>query len=107
PRARRLALRRALRGNVEHGEVVVKTKDGDKTIVVQRGTVTAVDTTGVTVKSSDGYSLAWTFGSPIRVVQNGTSVQPSAVTTGEEIGIAGTRNGSAVTAQLILIPHGR
>jgi hypothetical protein len=107
PRARRLALRRALRGNVEHGEVVVKTKDGDKTIDVQRGTVTAINATTVTVRSADGFTLTWTFGNPIHVIEHRTSVQPSNVTTGEEIGIAGTRTGSTVTARLILIPQGK
>lgn len=102
PRVR--ALRRALRGNVEHGEVVVKTKNGDQTIDIQRGTVTAVDSTSVTVKSADGYALTWTFGNPIRVVAHRAKAQPSAVTMGAEIGIAGIKTGSSVTARLIVIP---
>lgn len=107
PRLRGLALRRRLGRNVEHGEVVVKTKNGDKTIDIQRGTVTAISATGVTVKSADGFTESWTFGNPIHVIENRTSVQPSAVTTGEEIGIAGAKNGGTVTATLIVIPHGK
>ncbi|MEN3309870.1 MAG: hypothetical protein V7603_6072 [Micromonosporaceae bacterium] len=107
PRARRLALRRALRGNVEHGEVVVKTKDGEKTVDIQRGTVTAINATTVTVRSADGFTLTWTFGHPIHVIEHRTSVQPSNVTVGEEIGVAGTKNGSTPTAQLILIPKAK
>jgi hypothetical protein len=105
PRLRKLGLRRALRGKVEHGEIVVRTKDGqDKTVDVQRGTVTAIDAKTVTVKSADGFTLTWTIGSPIRVIENRTTVQPSNVTVGREIGVAGTKDGDTVTAQLILIP---
>ncbi len=104
---RRMLLRRELAGRVEHGEVVVKTKTGDETIDVQRGTVTAISSTSVTVKSSDGFTLTWTLGTPIRVIENRTSVQPSAVTTGLEVGVAGVKSGGTVTARLILIPHGK
>jgi hypothetical protein len=104
PALRRLTIRRALARNVEHGEVVVKTKDGDKTIDVQRGAVTAISSTTVTVKSSDGFSETWTFGSPIHVIDHRTTVQPSNVTTGETIGLAGTKSGSNLTATLMVIP---
>jgi len=97
-------LRRELAHHVLHGEVVVQTKNGDKTIDVQRGTVTAVTDTTVTVKSSDGVTWTWTFGDPLRVVQHGQKADKSAVQTGAEIGIAGAKNGSTVTANLIVIP---
>jgi hypothetical protein len=98
------ALRRHLRKNVEHGEVVVRTKDGDKTIDVQRGTVTAITGSSVTVKSTDGFSETWAFGSPLRVLENRATVQPSEVKSGVEVGVAGVKNGSTVTANLIVIP---
>jgi hypothetical protein len=107
PELRRLTIRRALAKNVEHGEVVVKTKDGDKTIDVQRGTVTAISSTSITVKSSDGFSETWTFGSPIHVIEHRTTVQPSNVTTGETVGVAGTRSGSNLTASLLVIPDNK
>jgi hypothetical protein len=97
-------LRRELARHVLHGEVVVQTKDGDKTIDVQRGTVTAVTGTTVTVKSPDGFTGTWAFGDPLRVVQHGQKADKSAVKTGEEIGVAGVKNGSTVTANLIVIP---
>ena len=97
-------LRRELARHVLHGEVVVQTKNGDKTVDVQRGTVTAVTGTTVTVKSTDGFTSTWTFGDPLRVVQHGQKADKSAVQTGAEIGIAGAKNGSTVTANLIVIP---
>jgi hypothetical protein len=107
PALRRLTIRRALARNVEHGEVVVKTKDGDKTIDVQRGTVTAITSTTVTVKSSDGVTETWTFGSPIHVIDHRTTVQPSNVTTGETVGLAGTKSGGNLTATLMVIPDSK
>jgi hypothetical protein len=91
--------------NVLHGEVVVETKDGIKTVAVQRGTVTAINDKTVTVKSSDGFTQTWTFGTPIRVVEHRTTVQPSAIAVGTQIGLAGVKEGSTVTARLIVIPR--
>jgi hypothetical protein len=107
PALRRLTIRRALARNVEHGEVVVNTKDGDKTIDVQRGTITAISSTTVTVKSSDGFTETWTFGSPIHVIEHRTTVQPSNVATGETVGLAGTKSGSNLTATLMVIPNSK
>jgi hypothetical protein len=107
PALRRLTIRRALAKNVEHGEMVVKTKDGDKTIDVQRGTVTAISSTSITVRSSDGFSETWTFGSPIHVIEHRTTVQPSNVTAGATVGVAGTKSGSNLTASLLVISDGK
>jgi hypothetical protein len=93
--------------HVEHGEVVVQTKKGDKTVDVQRGTVTAITGSSVTVKSADGFTQTWAFGSPLRVVEHRATVQPSEVKTGIQIGVAGVKNGSTVTANLIVIPEAK
>jgi hypothetical protein len=104
PGLRALRLRRALGPHVEHGEVVVQTKDGDKTVDVQRGTVTAITDTSVTVKSADGFTQTWAFGSPFHVIEHRTSIQASAVAVGTQVGVAGIKNGSTVTANLLVIP---
>jgi hypothetical protein len=96
-------LRQYLRKNTLHGEVTVQGKDGVKTIVVQRGTVTAVSATGVSVKSTDGFTATWTFGDKVKIVQDKKAVAASAVKTGAEVGIAGTKDGSADAARLIAI----
>jgi hypothetical protein len=103
PALRALTLRRTLARNVQHGEVVVKTKNGDKTIDVQRGTVTAINSSTVTVKSSDGFTQTWTFGSPIHVIEHRASVQPGNVAAGATVGIAGTKSGGTLTAALLVI----
>lgn len=57
-----------LRKNTLHGEAVVKTKDGGtQTVAVQRGEVTAIDGDSMTVKSTDGFTMTWTFGDDLRV----------------------------------------
>src|SRR5689334_16706012 len=75
---KRRALRVELRKNVLHGETVVQTKDGVQTIEVQRGEVTAVTANTVTVKSTDGFTLTWTFGPKFTVVQNKAKVATTA-----------------------------
>ncbi|MFC3503366.1 hypothetical protein ACFOOK_20665 [Micromonospora krabiensis] len=95
-----------LRKNTMHGEAVVQTRDGgSKTVVVQRGVVTAVDGDSVTVKSTDGFSLTWRFGDDLRVVERRTSVQPSEVKVGTTLGVAGAKDGDTATARLIVIPR--
>jgi hypothetical protein len=99
----RRAIRRYLRKNTLHGEVAVQGKDGIKTIVVQRGTITAVTSTSVSVKSTDGFTLTWTFGDKLRVVQDKKTVPTSALKTGTAIGVAGTKSGSTDSARLIAV----
>lgn len=100
---RRAAVRKYLRKNTLHGEIAVQGKDGVRTIVVQRGTVTAVTAGGVSVKSADGYALTWTYGEKLRVVQNRATVATSTIKSGAQIGVAGSRNGAATAARLIVI----
>jgi hypothetical protein len=100
---RRRAARNYLRGNTLHGEVTVQTKNGVKTIVVQRGSVTSVNGTSLTVKSTDGYSLTWTLAAQATVVQNKKKTTTSALKAGEQVGVAGTKDGSADTAGLLAI----
>lgn len=99
------ALRVQLRKNVLHGETVVQTKNGTQTIEVQRGQVTAVTATTVTIKSTDGFTETWTFGDKFTVVQNRAKVAASAIKSGAQIGIAGTKSGDTTTARLAVLPR--
>jgi hypothetical protein len=98
-------LRFAFGKSALHGEAVVKTDDGTKTVVVQRGTVTAIDATSVTVKSTDGFTLTWTFGTPITVIERRSQVQPSAIAVGTQVGLAGDKAGNSPSARLIVVPN--
>jgi hypothetical protein len=88
---------------LEHGEATVQTDDGTKTIVVQRGQVTSITATSVTVKSLDGFTLTWTFGNPFTVIKDHAKIQPSAVGVGATVGIAGARDGSETDARLMVV----
>ena len=99
----RKAVRRYLRKNTLHGEITVQGKGGPKTIVVQRGAVTSVNGSSLTVKSTDGYTLTWTLAAQARVVQDKKKVETSALKAGEQIGVAGTKDGSADDARLVAI----
>jgi hypothetical protein len=108
PKADRPRLeRRALRKNTLHGEVVVQTKDGTKTVLVQRGEVTAIDDNGITVKSTDGFSLSWSYGDKLRVIERRATVPADDLAVGDQVGVAGTRDGDAASARLIVIPLDR
>ena len=102
---RRRAARVILNRRMLHGEATVQTRDGAKVVTAQRGTVTAVDGTTVTVKSGDGFTLTWTIGDPIHVWEHRQPADLGAVKTGTEVGVAGAREGDTVTARLIVIPE--
>jgi hypothetical protein len=104
-RIKRLAVRRALARNVEHGEVVIDTKDGTKTVDIQRGTVTAITDTTITVKSTDGFTLTWTFGNPLHVIEHRSTIQAKDIAVGAKVGVAGAKVGDTVTATLVVIPN--
>ncbi|WNM42085.1 hypothetical protein RMN56_12415 [Micromonospora halotolerans] len=94
-----------LRKNTLHGEVVVQTKDGGtKSVAVQRGQVTAIDAKSMTVKSTDGFSMTWTFDEKLRVVERRTTVQSGDIKVGSTVGVAGAKDGDNGVARLIVVP---
>jgi len=101
---KRRPLRVELRKNVLHGETVVQTKNGVQTIEVQRGAVTAVTATTVTVKSTDGFTETWTFGPKFTVVHDKAKVATTDIKQGAQIGIAGTKSDAGSTARLAVLP---
>jgi hypothetical protein len=96
-------VRKLLRRNALHGEVTVQAKDETKVVVVQRGKITAVDDKSLTVESTDGFKLTWSYGDPLRIVQQRKAVDRTALKTGTEIGLGGVRSGSATAARLIVV----
>jgi PAS domain-containing protein len=92
-----------LRRNVLHGEAVVQTAEGTRTVLLQRGEVTEVTDTAVTVTSADGFAQTWSFGEPLRVLESRTSITPDELEPGARIGVAGARTDGTPTARLIVI----
>ena len=84
-----------------HGQFVVpRAGGGYQTIDTQRGSVTAVSATSITVKSADGFSKTYQVVSSTNVDarQNGIA----AVKTGHQVMVTATDSGSTATAVSIL-----
>ncbi|WP_174528447.1 hypothetical protein, partial [Micromonospora maritima] len=93
-----------LRKNTLHGEVVVQTKEGTKTVAVQRGQVTAIDDRSMTVKSADGFTKTWTYDEKLRVVERRSTIRSSDIKIGTTVGVAGTTQGDGGVARLVVVP---
>lgn len=88
-----------------HGEATVRTEEGVRTVVAQRGTVTAVSGSTITVVSADDFTLAWTIASGTVVIVNRARAEIGAVAVGAEVGVAGFREGDTVHARLVVVPR--
>jgi hypothetical protein len=75
-----------LRG-LEHGAITVRTRQGDRALDLQRGQVTAVSATSVTVRSGDGFTATYTVASTskVRVQKQASSI--SAVHDGDRVSV--------------------
>src|ERR1700761_4238623 len=77
---------------VEHGELTVRAGKGTQVLDVQRGQVTAVSSTSLTVRSKDGFSATYVVGSSSKVRAAGKSASISAVHTGNRVGVVAVRS---------------
>jgi hypothetical protein len=85
-----------------HGEVVVQGRDGPRTVVAQRGTVTAKGDGTLTVRSGDGFTLTWTTNGDTRVRAGGGPAGLDQVVVGAQVRIGGVK-GSPQPARLIVV----
>jgi hypothetical protein len=90
-----------LGGGVVHGQLTVpKSGGGYQTLDVQDGTVTAVSTGAVTVKSADGFTATYTVTS--NTVVGAQSAGIGSVKKGDQIFVTATVSGSTATAATIV-----
>lgn len=84
-------------GGALHGELTVPQSDGTGTrvILVQRGTVTAVSSTSLSVKSSDGFTATYTISSTTRVRAAGSNAI-SGVKKDATVWVVATKAGAAL-----------
>jgi hypothetical protein len=85
-------------GNVQHGEFTVDDNGTTTVMTLQRGQVTKVSATSVTVKSTDNFTATYAIGTDTRGqatnLQNGDTVLVVAQKTGAKaVLIMGTRGG--------------
>jgi hypothetical protein len=88
-------------GGAIHGQVTVpKSGGGYQTIDVQRGTVTAVNSSSISVKSPDGYSATYAVLSSTEV--NAQAAGIGTVKTGDTVLLMATASGGKTTAASII-----
>jgi hypothetical protein len=80
--------------------VAPKPGGGYRTIDTQRGTVTAVSGSSITVKSSDGYIKTYQVTSSTHVVARSGGI--GTVKTGQTVSVLATVSGSSATAAQIV-----
>jgi hypothetical protein len=94
PKAKRF---RNVLARTEHGEVTLRSKTGDKVFDLQRGVVTTVSSTSVTVKSKDGFTATYAVGSGAKVRKQKQASAIADVHTGDRVGVLALRSGSTDT----------
>lgn len=82
----RMGMRRhGLLNRIEHGELTVRTRQGDRTVDLQRGVVSAVSPTSISVTSPDKFAGTYTVDSSTKVRTSSGLMSISAVHTGDQV----------------------
>jgi hypothetical protein len=90
-----------LGGGVLHGQLTVpKSGGGYQTVDVQNGTVTAVSTSSVTVKSADGFTATYAVTSKTVVTAESPGI--ASVKKGDTLFVTATVSGSTATAASVV-----
>ena len=92
---------RGLVGRVEHGQITVRTKTGDQVLDIQRGQVTSVSATAVTVRSTDGFTATYAVSgtSTVRVQKKTSTIAD--VHNGDQVAVAALHTGNTDTIRRI------
>jgi hypothetical protein len=77
--------RRALLKRVEHGELTLRTRNGDRTVDLQRGTVSAVSPTSISVTSADKFPGTYIVDAKTKVRTGNGLVGISSVHVGDQV----------------------
>ena len=105
PKAGHLAGRRLVRAGI-HGQITVKNRTSGQYVTRewQRGQVSAVSGTMVTVKSADGTTWTWTTAGTTRVTRDGKTITESTLQSGDKVLVVGKQAGTANDATRIFAP---
>ncbi|TDE48424.1 hypothetical protein E1295_21375 [Nonomuraea mesophila] len=91
-------------GEVLYGETVTRDDDGRTTVRNhQRGRITKVSGTSMTVRSADGTSWTWVLNGDTEVRTEGKD-DASDLKAGDDVMVAGTREGGTRTASFVTNP---
>jgi hypothetical protein len=93
--------RRAWRG--VHGQATVRRGGEFVETAWQRGEITAISGSTLTVRSEDGVSWQWTANGGTRVRKNRDTAELSALAVGDQVFVAGPAKGGSRTAKAVLV----
>lgn len=88
--------------HVLHGDVVVRAKDGYRTVVLQHGTVVSVSPTSLQLRSPDGFTATYAVNADTFIRKGHKSGQSSALAAGDSVLVLAARSGSTLTATRVL-----
>ena len=100
--AKRALLKRAL-----HGEVTVGGKKGTRVIDFQRGSVQSVSSTGITLKSTDGFTATYVVNAETKVRKDGAAAKIGDIKNGETVRVVALKSGSTDTARVVAEPKAK
>lgn len=87
-----------------HGEFVVKGKDGKYvTTAAQRGAVTAVSPTSVTVRSEDGFTATYVINVDTRIRKDGEKAAIGAVKVDDTVTVLAVKAADGKTARGLIV----
>lgn len=89
-------------GRVVHGDVVVATKDGYRTVVMQRGTVVSVSASSLQLRSADGFTATYALTAETRIRKGHKNGQTGALAAGDAVTVLANRSGSTLTATRVM-----
>src|SRR3954454_7777150 len=82
--------RRGLLAHLKHGQLTLQTKKGDRTVDLQRGTVSSVSPTSIAVTSPDKFADIYTVDSSTKVRTRAGLVSISSVHKGDKVFVVAT-----------------
>jgi len=88
--------------HVLHADVVVRAKDGYRTVVLQHGTVVSVSPTSLQLRSPDGFTATYAVNADTFIRKGHKSGQSSALAAGDSVLVLAARSGSTLTATRVL-----
>ena len=89
-------------GPMLHSDGVVETEDGVYTQVAsQKGEVTDISETSITIVSEDGYSASYTVNGDTEVNKDREDVSISDIAVGDSVGVRAEKDGDALVAKHI------
>lgn len=86
-------------GGMEHGEFTLQTTTGDKVIDVQRGVVTVVSATSVTVKSPDNFTATYALDAATKVTKDHKESTVADVAVNDQVRLEAVKTATADTVQ--------